>query len=85
MAPTDGVDYPGMLPPPPGVTPNFTNPDSMAWRLIVASVLCPVFATLFCLLRFYTARFVVRKIFRDDCKFPLRACLSWLSLEADID
>lgn len=66
MAPTDGVDYPGMLPPPPGVTPNFTNPDSMAWRLIVASVLCPVFATLFCLLRFYTARFVVRKTFRDD-------------------
>lgn len=75
MAATDEVDYPGMLPPPPGVIPNFTNPDSMAWRLIVASVLCPVFAILLCLLRLYTARFIVRKIYRDDCEFSQHVCI----------
>ncbi len=71
MASTATADYPGMLPPPPGVTPNLTNPTSIAWKLIVASALCPTFAILFWLLRFCTSRFIVRKTYVDDCKRPL--------------
>ncbi len=40
MDSADGDEYPGMLPPPPGVIPNLTSPESDAWRLIVAGVLC---------------------------------------------
>ncbi|KAK3367966.1 hypothetical protein B0H63DRAFT_490071 [Podospora didyma] len=66
MASTDVPSYPGMLPPPPGVTPNLVNPESSGWKLIVAGVVCPVFATLFLGLRFYTSKYILRKFHADD-------------------
>ncbi|KAK3329220.1 hypothetical protein B0H66DRAFT_540454 [Apodospora peruviana] len=60
------ADYPGMLPPPPGVTPNMIDPESIGWKLLVAGVVCPVGALLFWLLRVYTARCILRKWHTDD-------------------
>jgi hypothetical protein len=58
--------YPGMAPPPPGETANLKNPESIAWRLILTSVLCPVVGLIFVVLRLYTGRYYVRKLFADD-------------------
>ena len=69
MASTANNTYPGMLPPPPGQTANLTNPESIGWQLILASVLCPVVALGFVLVRMYTARFIVQKMNLDDCEF----------------
>jgi len=63
------ITYPGVIPPPPGRTANILHPsESIAYRLILASSLCPFFALVFVALRLYTAKRVVRKIFTDDCK-----------------
>ncbi len=70
MALTD-VSYPGALPPPPGQTANFTHPDSIAPPIVLAAILFPIFTFLFCLLRLYTARAIVRKIYTDDCGYPV--------------
>ena len=82
MNSTDGAAYPGVLPPPPGVIPNLVNPESIAWRLILASALCPAFAILFWALRLYTSRCIVRKIYTDDCEWhPFAAASSsWASI-----
>jgi hypothetical protein len=69
MTSTANNSYLGMLPPPPGHTVNLTDPESIGWRLILASVLCPVVALIFVLLRLYTARFIVQKMFIDDGEF----------------
>ncbi|KAK3358448.1 hypothetical protein B0T24DRAFT_130275 [Lasiosphaeria ovina] len=63
---TTQPDYPGMLPPPPGVTPNITDPESIGWKLVVAGVVCPVIALVFWTLRVYTARRILRKFHLDD-------------------
>jgi hypothetical protein len=58
----------GALPAPPGVTPNFDNPESRAYQAIIASVVCPVIALVFLLLRLYTKRYIICKLHMDDCK-----------------
>ncbi|KAH8722794.1 hypothetical protein GQ44DRAFT_711273 [Phaeosphaeriaceae sp. PMI808] len=50
----------GVIPPPPGITPNFTNPPSRAHALITLQIVCAIISTLFTGLRFYTARFIIR-------------------------
>ena len=72
MSSTVEPSYPGMMPPPAGVTPNLVNPESVGWKLVLASVLCPVFAILFWLLRLYTSRFIVRKFWVDDSQYPFQ-------------
>ncbi|KAH8888073.1 hypothetical protein GQ53DRAFT_826637 [Thozetella sp. PMI_491] len=66
MASAQAPDYPGMLPPPPGITPNIDHPESAAWKLIVAGILCPVFAIIFWSLRHYTTLVLVRRSYVDD-------------------
>jgi hypothetical protein len=58
----------GALPPPPGITPNFDNPESIAYRVIVAAVLGPVIATPLCFVRLYTRRYISQNPGLDDCK-----------------
>jgi len=58
----------GASPPPPGVTPNFVNPDTIAYRIILIAALCPAIAIPIWLLRLYTARFIVCRLHLDDCK-----------------
>lgn len=55
-------------PPPPGVTSNFTNPESKGYESIITTTIClslvaPVFA-----LRLYSKAFVTRSFGWDDCK-----------------
>ncbi len=73
MSSTAGASYPGVLPPPPGVTPNLADPESTGWSLILASVLGLVVAAPFWLLRLYTARCIIRRFRTDDCACSLRS------------
>ena len=57
------------LEPPPGVTPNFTNPErKVASGITICSILVGVMI-LFFAARVYTKHFIVRKYSWDDCKF----------------
>jgi hypothetical protein len=58
----------GAWPPPAGVTPNFINPESIGYRVILAALLCPAIALIFTLLRLYTKRFLIKHLHIDDCK-----------------
>ncbi|AEO59732.1 hypothetical protein MYCTH_2308231 [Thermothelomyces thermophilus ATCC 42464] len=53
-------------PPPPGVTPNFENPESSSHQLIIVSVVFPVFSFFFLIPRLYLASFILRKWHTDD-------------------
>jgi hypothetical protein len=58
----------GVLPPPPGVIPNFEHPESQVYRLVITiAILLPV-TTLVLFLRVYTKRVIVRNFGTDDCK-----------------
>ncbi|KAK3385343.1 hypothetical protein B0H63DRAFT_181798 [Podospora didyma] len=56
----------GAFPPPEGVTPNFTNPESIAYRLIIVAVVFPVLSLCFLIPRLYTANFILRRWHADD-------------------
>jgi hypothetical protein len=62
----DGVI--GVIPPPPGITPNFANPPSRAHAIITVHIVCTILSTLFTILRSYTAFFITRHVKVDDCK-----------------
>lgn len=66
----------GAMPPPPGVTPNFDNPESIAHRVIIASVLGPVIAIPFCLLRLYTKQWILRQVGWDDYSIVIATILA---------
>ena len=61
--------YPGVIPPPPGETADLVHPESIAHRLILACIICPIITLVFCLVRLYTARFIVHKVHHDDCQY----------------
>ncbi|KAH9204897.1 hypothetical protein DL95DRAFT_376665 [Leptodontidium sp. 2 PMI_412] len=53
-------------PPPPGVIPNFKNPDSQGYRGTLAIAIMFPLATIVLLLRLYTRIVIVRKVGIDD-------------------
>ena len=58
------------LPPPPGVTPNFSHPETL-WKWDVLCVtICLVFTTIPFLLRTYVRLFLKRQWLFEDCKSP---------------
>jgi hypothetical protein len=61
-------DTVGAFPPPSPITPNFATPESIAYRVIVASVLGPVIAIPICAIRLYTKRYILRNTGYDDCE-----------------
>lgn len=66
---------PGLVPPPPGVTPNFTNPLSNQNKIIDVNIAGLVFVLVFFAMRIYTRTFITRSLGWDDCKFrPLAQC-----------
>lgn len=71
----------GGLPPPPGVTPNFVNPESARGQAHVVFIMCLVFSTLFVSLRMYTRLILIKSHGWEDCEWLLR--LSYL-LQIDI-
>jgi hypothetical protein len=66
---TEFYEISGVIPPPPGVKPNFEYPDSIGYRIIIASVVCWWSATLVLFLRLHTRRNVIHIIGAEDCKY----------------
>ncbi len=62
---------PPALPPPPGVTPNFVNPESRAGANIALHTTCLTLVTIFFAMRIYTRKFISRWIGWDDCRNSL--------------
>jgi hypothetical protein len=60
----------GAYPSPPGVVPNFMNPESIASRVVLAAALSPVFTIPIVLLRLYTSHFIIKCWHLDDCRSP---------------
>lgn len=58
----------GVLPPPPGVTVDFDNPQSNALGTVVVAYLFLVLTILFVGARFYTKIAISRSVGWDDCK-----------------
>ena len=58
----------GGLPPPPGVTPNFANPESVTTQGHVVFTMCLVISTLFVLLRTYTRFILLKSHGWEDCE-----------------
>ena len=53
--------------PPPGVHPNFVDPESLRDSVIAINVLFLVLATLAVVMRLYTKQMIARAIGWDDC------------------
>lgn len=75
----------GAGPAPSGITPNFVNPDSIAYRLIIIAVVFPALSLALLSARIYTKRFLVRSVDLADCMFqyPLRKVATKLYLRLD--
>ncbi|EOA92019.1 uncharacterized protein SETTUDRAFT_30506 [Exserohilum turcica Et28A] len=58
----------GTFPPPPGVTPNFINPESTASQVVLCTILTLVFMIPFFVLRMYTKKYILKRIDPED--FP---------------
>lgn len=66
----------GAFPPPPGVVPNFVNPESIAYRVVIASVLGPTIAIPICAVRLYTRRYILQSVGYDDYAIVLATILA---------
>ncbi len=67
----------GALPPPPGITPNFTNPYSIAEGLIAVGILCLTLTSLTTAMRIYTKLYIIKVHGWEDCR--------WKSIQYDMD
>jgi hypothetical protein len=56
------------FPPPPGVIPNFVNPDSQDTATIVLHTVCLTLTTFFIVMRVYTRHFISLWLGWDDCE-----------------
>lgn len=70
---TGGFIEPAM-PPPPGMTSNFIDPDYCGIRLLVVNCVFLPLAVISFAIRSWTRLFVVRSFRIDDCENPL----SWI-------
>lgn len=53
--------------PPSGVIPNFVNPDSNAYQLIITVAVCLTLVVLAVSMRLYTKYFIMHSMDWDDC------------------
>ena len=63
-------EMPGQTPglkPPPGVIPNFVNPESLRTYWILMMCMCWTFTTLFVALRLYTKLVLTKSHGWEDC------------------
>jgi hypothetical protein len=54
------LDYP-LMAPPPGVTPNFVNPDSTAYQVYITAGVCIPLMLFFSATRFLSKNYMGRK------------------------
>lgn len=63
-----------VAPPPPGVTPNFDNPEGSKFKIYSVSLAMCSSATLVLLLRLYTRFYLLRTYGLDDCMYMRFMC-----------
>ena len=68
---SDAIIRPAM-PPPPGVTSNFVNPEHNYNRFIVVNCIFLPIAVIAVCLRSYTRIAILRNFSADDCEWYLR-------------
>ena len=68
-SPTGGLESWPLSTPPPAVTPNFVNPDSIAWEVNLTAGICFTLILLFTAVRFYAKVFLTRAYTLDDCQY----------------
>jgi hypothetical protein len=57
----------GLVRPPPGVVPNFENPESTGYKVIITAVVTWALATSIVCLRAYVKLTIIRKMNINDC------------------
>ena len=57
-----------IIPPPPGVTPNYVDPYSLQRYDILCQIVCLTVSTLLVCMRLYTKVRVLRRLGSDDCR-----------------
>lgn len=57
------------LTPPPGVIPNFVNPDNVFVGYVITVVLCVSTSTLVFWMRMYTKIYILQQTGWEDCEF----------------
>lgn len=57
------------LQPPPGIHPNFVNPEDLHIAIVVTLVLCVSISTLVFWMRVYTKLYIIHRTGWEDCKF----------------
>ena len=57
-----------LLPPPPGVTPNFNAVNTYHFRLLHVMIAMIVLSATFIAMRLYTKIAITRQLWWDDCK-----------------
>ena len=59
---------PGIEPSPPGVIPNYSNPQSNGWEIMVAGAVTGAIALVAVFARLISKIFVTQSMGWDDCK-----------------
>ena len=59
------------LQPPPGVIPNFVNPENYQNKVIAECTIFLTIATIFTAAKLYTRAFIIKSIAWEDCKYRL--------------
>lgn len=54
--------------PPPGVVPNYENPEDISGQVFEAGYACTIIALLLVIMRFYTRVWITKSTGLDDCK-----------------
>lgn len=57
------------LEPPPGVVPNFVNPENYQNKIIACLTVFLAIATIFTAAKLYTKAVIVKSIAWEDCKY----------------
>lgn len=68
------LDTAGVLPPPPGVVPNFGNPPSLEPIAVASNIALAVVSTCFVVLRLYTTLRILNKRGISDRKAAEAHC-----------
>lgn len=63
----DSFTHPGIVPPPPGATPDLENPHDAKYSLLLGWLCaCSILATIFFLIRAYVKICIIQKILTED-------------------
>ncbi|KAI9834663.1 MAG: hypothetical protein M1826_000065 [Phylliscum demangeonii] len=84
-SPPRGPPFAGLVPPPPGVVPNFTNPASLQTVVVTVDTIFLALAALFVAMRLWTRSFVTRHVGFDDALSVVALALAVLYTVASFE